>query len=574
MTAEATGVQIRVPFAGWSAREGPLTLGQRNVLRWMRDVPPDSQDLMLPVAVPVPAGATLDTVTAVVRELARRHESLRTTLSDTDGGDVRQRVAGSGELVIVRYEGGATPDDLLPDVVAGLTAKGIHPELELPLRAAVVTGHGTPRHLVLAVSHLAVDAASAELLRRQLTRLLAPGGAQAPYPLARQPVDQAEIEATPQVRARLDRAVGYWRTRLERAPQAMFAVPAHEPGRAAYRAVRLRSRALALAASAVAARTRTGRATAVLAAVSAVVGHHAGQADCVVVAVAGNRQAPELRGYVGQLAQDALITVSLSPAPFDEFVRRVWAASLNAYRHSQFDAVRLWRVIDEVGERRGTKFARDLVFNDLSGYAPAPAAPAADAADLAAALADTELAWLPAAALPVRLICYVNRLDPDRAELVVWADVRRLPADRLAEAVRGVERLLVEAATRQVDLADIGAISGLSPVERGAGWHLVDACWVELAEVRRLVADALPAYQSGVFVTADAGEPRLVAYLAAAGRPLDPRDAHQACLAALPGRSTAMAPRRYVVCDGPPPTGVDVAAWRALPVIAEGSGRP
>ena len=571
MAVEVAAEQLRVAFAAGGSREGPLTIGQRNVLQWMRDQPPDSQDLMLSVVVPVPAGVPLATVTSAVAELVRRHESLRTTLTDPEGADVRQRVAGAGELVMPRYEAGAAPDELLPDVVAGLAGKGVDPATELPVRAAVVTSHGEPSHAVLAFSHLAVDAASAELLRRQLGRLLAGGGPGAPHAPARQPVDQAAIESTEAARARHAQALDYWRTRITKAPQAMFAVPAGEPGRAAYRAVRLRSRAVALAASAVAARTRTGRSTAVLAAVSAVVGHYTGQDDCVVVAVAGNRQTPELRGYVGPLAQDALITFGLARAPFDSFVRRVWAASLNGYRHSQFDGVGLWRVLDEVGEARGTKFARDLVFNDLSGFGPGTVAAPSEVSpdDLAAAVSDTELAWLPAAPLPVRLVCYVNRLDAGHAELVVWADVRRIAADRLAQAVRGIERLLVEAATRSVDLAEVGEISGLAAVTRGTGWHRIDSCWVELAQARRLVAEALPAYQSNVFFQGDA----LHAYVAGGGRPVTPRDAHRACVAALPGRDGAMAPHRYVVCDGAPADVADRAAWHALPAVAEGTGR-
>src|SRR6185369_5751275 len=109
-----------------------------------------------------------------------------------------------------------------------------------------------------------------------------------------------------------------------------------------------------------------------------------------------------------------------------------------------------------------------------SGYAPTAGPAPADG-----------FAWLPATDLPARLVCYLNRLD-EIAEFVVWADVRRLPTARLELLVRGVEKLLVAAATRDVDLTELPALTGLSPVDRGADWCFGDCGWVDLAEVRRL----------------------------------------------------------------------------------------
>ena len=131
-----------------------------------------------------------------------------------------------------------------------------------------------------------------------------------------------------------------------------------------------------------------------------------------------------------------------------------------------------------------------------------------------------------------------------------------------------MERVLLAAAAGDPDPGDPDPAGppGLSTVERGPDWRYVDSCWVDLAEVRRLVADALPAFHSGVFCDDGA----LVAFLAPH---LDPARAHEACMAMLPGRETAMAPQRYVICASPPGDAGDPAAWRAQPVVAAGSGR-
>jgi hypothetical protein len=39
-------------------------------------------------------------------------------------------------------------------------------------------------------------------------------------------------------------------------------------------------------------------------------------------------------------------------------------------------------------------------------------------------------------------------------------------------------------------------------------------------------------------------------------------------------RYTAMAPGRYVICDGRPDDPSDITAWQRQTVLADGSGRP
>lgn len=65
--------------------------------------------------------------------------------------------------------------------------------------------------------------------------------------------------------------------------------------------------------------------------------------------------------------------------------------------------------------------------------------------------------------------------------------------------------------------ADLGARGirdsiPLSPVQRGPGWLLVDGCWIEVAEVQRLLDDSLPSTGARIFAEVD-GLP-LVAHLA------------------------------------------------------------
>jgi hypothetical protein len=80
---------------------------------------------------------------------------------------------------------------------------------------------------------------------------------------------------------------------------------------------------------------------------------------------------------------------------------------------------------------------------------------------------------------------------------------------------------------------------------------------------------------AAVLAEPDAGtRHRLVAYLLSTGDLRTPQALHAACVAALPGRETAIAPHRYVLCASVPRDRDSAAEWRAQPVLADGNGRP
>jgi hypothetical protein len=144
------------------------------------------------------------------------------------------------------------------------------------------------------------------------------------------------------------------------------------------------------------------------------------------------------------------------------------------------------------------------------------------------------------------------------------------------EAVlRGVERLLVAAAGGDVALGQLSELIGITPIARDpARWLRVDSCWVEIAEVQRVLDDALAPGAARLQVRTDAdGQSTLVAYLAASDRVRTPYDAHTACLDTLDERPTAMAAHWYVLCDQAPDNPLDLAAWQRQTVLAEGDGR-
>ena len=307
----------------------------------------------------------------------------------------------------------------------------------------------------------------------------------------------------------------------------------------------------------IAERAGTSAQMAVQAALGAVLAARAGLDHCVLLGVANNRYTKELREYVGTQMHESLISMDVQAARFDELVRRAGTATLKAGLNSLIDGAETKKIIQRVGRRRGVAFTRDCMFNDLSTGPQTPVRPTGE----------TALRWLRWAENPGLLQVNLLQAEPELILGASTADCARVPRAELELLLRGVERLLVAAADEDLDLMRLAEVTGVRAPERDEQWLRIDSCWTDLREVQRLVGDALGT--AWVFPSADG----LVAWLAAGPAARTPGQAHDACLALLPGRSTAMAPSRYVVCNGTPERIADQTAWAALPRVAEGDGR-
>ncbi|WP_371779992.1 condensation domain-containing protein [Streptosporangium subroseum] len=552
-----TVITIAAEYTGEPTRYGPVTMGQANMARCVLRDPPLHMNFR--VVKRLPAGTTLDTVTASVGRLLSRHEGLRATIhSDT------QCVSGSGALPIEVHDaepgGGGSGLGDLTDLAGlaeevGLRMQGTRfdVEAELPIRVAVITERNVPRLAVFVLPHTSVDAIGLATVMREWERLIRGGTVLSPCPT--QPLELAEAEGGPLSQRRTAAALRHWETQLRRVPQSMFAIDIDEvPDADAIRPrLRVRSAVAGEALGAIASRTGASRSAVVLAALGVLIGLRNAQRTCVIASLASNRVRPELRDYVGPLAQDALMAADLDVSTFDEAIRRFRTASLTGYQHSRFDSTALWEVIETVNAERGVNFARDCVFNDMSGVTVSAHEPAPSA--------EIECDWLPAASLPAHLALWANRLEDDEVDLTFWIDPRVMTRAEAEVFGTGLVKLLIRAGDRTVHLPDVLAISGVVPVEYGPGWIHSDSCWVNLDAVERLVGEAVGGRPHRVIHDANG---RLTCHVSSG----TPEEIHAACLALLQGRTSAMAPHHYVIhAPGPGDT------WLRGPVIAEGDGR-
>ncbi|MGA6172470.1 condensation domain-containing protein [Streptomyces sp. NPDC012600] len=577
---------LTVSYAGGEARRGPLTMGQANMIRCiLRD---DPTHINIHDVWPVPEGTAPEAVIDALRTLTLRYEGLRTTFPHTPGtAPVEQVVAAEGTFTVTVLDHDELPGEparYAESVARAARAGRFALEREFPLRISLLTVGGLPAYAALACSHAVADGSAMAVLREEFLDLLA--GKELPEPAASSPIDLAAEENSPAGLRKSAASLRYWERIIGSGPQEMFAEPrgAGADGRA--RQLTLRSRRGARALAEASRRTGNPEATVLLAAWCALVAHRTGQDACVTAVPTSNRFHPRIARSVTTAAQDALLCLDVRVPSFDALVARTWGAVLNAYRHSQFDSVRLWEMIGRVTAERGSHFGRDVVFNDVSALPAALLGTAPEARDDA----ELELSWGPAQALPTRLLAFTYQTAP-QLHISLWADPALFTPEEAEGFLSGLVLLLEAAAAGDVPMDALTGVTGVRTAERGPDWLRLDGCWVSPAAVRDALGRAvggLPVHVEVTGVTeeperdgvteaedtADTPPPGLTAYIARGDTPLTPAEAHRALTALIPtAGSGVLAPRRYVLVTDPPADPDRSDAWRRLKTIEEGTGR-
>jgi hypothetical protein len=224
-----------------------------------------------------------------------------------------------------------------------------------------------------------------------------------------------------------------------------------------------------------------------------------------------------------------------------------------------------------IGHQRGLRFNFGPLFNSLApeSWSGLTAGVGVQPEEIGVALARTELRWRPVPFSDAPIQFRLNQVD-GCLRLDVWSgDAGLVPRAELEPVLLAVERLLAAAAHGDVPGGRMPAVIGLEPIPGTPHRILVDHCRVEVADVQRLVDDAVAPAVARVF--ASAGGRPLVACLTATDAVRTPEQAHARCMAALARHPTAITPRHYIICRTAPPDPADPTAWP--PPLAAGTGR-
>jgi hypothetical protein len=563
---------IPVEFTGERTGEGPLTLGQLDLYNW---ITPDDLYAILCAELPVPEMVSADDVAEAAAVLIARHESLRTIY--VPGEQPHQRVTAAGVQLLEVCSLGAGqwgPQDrpAIADALIQRVRESPDP-MGRPVRMAVAIAPDEGERVIAcaaAFSHLSVDNGAIEILKRDFASLLGDPARRPTGLPGHQPLDQAGLDATPAERRRAEAALDYLREQSRRMPRYLYALPGAQPSGESL-AVELSSVAAAMAVQQVAARTRASRPSVVLAAICAVVARRAGYRELVFPLISSNRFERHLVNYVGSLAQGSIATVEIGGRSFDELVGHTWMRVAEASRHGRFVAIKRDAMAGLIEHERGLRLIYGPLFNSLvfESWSGLTAGVGLQPEEIDVTLARTELRWrpMPFSATPIRFT--LSQID-GCLRLDGWsADAGLLPRAELESVLLAVERLLVAAAHSDVACGQMPGIIGPEPLAGTANRLLIDHSWVNVADVQRLVDEAVAPAVAHVFASAD-GRP-LVAHLTATGAVRTPEQAHLRCMTALAHHPTAITPQHYVICPTAPPDPSDPAAWPAP--VAAGTGR-
>ncbi|MEU2179482.1 condensation domain-containing protein [Streptomyces thermolilacinus] len=466
----ATARAASAGAAAGDADDAPLTWSQRYYLAEVEAARAHGRGLNVPRLYRLRPGATEAGAADALRALLERYEVLRSRLVHDEAGGVRQRAHSAGTLDLAVHEvpAGGPPgaaEQHARAVLDALTAPPLDLAEEWPVRAALVTDDGHPRHLALAFSHVAVDAyalvpVSAHLVERiaeaDPVARTAPATGAPPHG----PREQAAAEASPAGERAARRALRHAEEAYRRMPPA--APPAARPARSPaaspppgprYRFLSHRSPALGLAVGAVAARTGESAAavlTAALIALDAVRtgpvpgGDGAATRYGAVHLISANRLRPETAAAVLPLSQPVPACADTAGATFDELVSRAAVASLRAFRAGGGPPDRLAALLRAVEEERGVRLDPTLTLNYRPRATALPARPAT-ADELAAAATRAVSRWTDGD--PWRASHYLSAdVDASGIRLVLQTDTARHPPEGAERWLAALERLLCAAA--------------------------------------------------------------------------------------------------------------------------------
>ena len=379
-TPGPTSRTLTVPFAGEGSGTAPLTWGQAENWATIQRM---GHWYPLGGVKGLPEGTTVEEVAEELAYLLGRYQVLRTTLDLTDPLDPRQVVVDRGEISLEVVEaGGAPADEVAAAVEERYRTAPVDFTRDWPIRMGVVCRDGRPTHMVVLMSHIAIDGTGAIIMMTEAAiRESAPVRGM-------QPLEQAAWQTSPAGRRQNEAAMRQWEHVLSTIDPVRY--PGHPvPESPRYRIGEVESPALLGAVRAIGARTGRGSSTVLLALFAVALQRRTGIDPVVVRPIVGNRFRPGLGRVVCTLAQAGVCVLEVADAPMDVVLRRVQQAIVIGNKLAYFDDRDLVGLRSRIFAERGTAVDTSCFFNDRRN---------AEALALAGPLAATpgELAALPA----------------------------------------------------------------------------------------------------------------------------------------------------------------------------------
>ncbi|THV30216.1 hypothetical protein [Glycomyces paridis] len=431
---------LRIEFdAGHPDLAAPMTWGQRAVLEGVRRFGDDGGYFNHEMICEVPQGRSLADLAAAFADVLAEFAVLRTRFADDEHGP-RQLVSGSGALELELRLIGA--DGTVP-LQPGEAKSFRFADYDRCVRGAVVCAGDTPVLVALAVSHLALDCGSYDLVKGRIEARLR--GDRTPAAVV-QTTDQSDFERSPAALRRSAAAMRFWGRELRAMPASMTGAARPSADPLPFKSVRIRSSAMSAAATRIAERLGVSTAAVLLAANGVLLRDLTGAARQSCQLIVGNRYTPRDRTVAAAMAQNGLLNTDLDGLSFDDLVRLCFRRSLATYKHGFYDPDALEELRTEIEAERGAPLDLSIYFNDARAGGGWPERPEAKTRSEVADLLE-ETVIEPDGAWPRHDATLFTAIGRDRrsCELSLLFDSRKIEEAAVEPALRAIEGLLVEA---------------------------------------------------------------------------------------------------------------------------------
>jgi amino acid adenylation domain-containing protein len=343
------------------SREGEVPLSFAQERLWFMDLlRPGSAIYNIPMGVRLTGALDVAVLQHSLREILRRHESLRTTFELRDGGPI-QVITEAAEPALAMVDLSDLADQARKEELRNRANTEAWQPFDLvrgPLLRVHLFRLGERESvLLLVLHHIVGDAWSTGVLVREVSALYGAFLAGQPSPLPALPIQYADF-AVWQRRwlqgETLDRELGYWRRQLG-GPLPALALPAsrRDLGESSYRGAHLRFELPPEQMARLKAFNAKERVTlfmTLLATLSVLLHQQSGATDVLVGTDIANRNRAETEGVIGFFINLLALRTDLSGTPsFRELLQRVRRVTLDAYAHQD---VPFSRVVEELGGER------------------------------------------------------------------------------------------------------------------------------------------------------------------------------------------------------------------------------
>ncbi|WP_375760789.1 amino acid adenylation domain-containing protein [Corallococcus exercitus] len=333
-----------------ASKQAPLSFAQERM--WFLDKwSPGSAAFHMPTAVRLTGTVDTDALRRALALLVERHDTLRTTFQEREGGAV-QIIASTGEVPLeVMDLQGLPASEREAEAQRRVVALAQQPfSLEQgPLLRAVLMLLGNGEQVLLVDQHHIVsDGWSMGVLVHELAVLYRACLEGQPSPLKPLPLQYADWAVWQKdwlQGAELERQLTYWKNRLN--PHALLELPQDKPRPALMsskgeRQVMHLSPALTNALKALGQREGRTLFVTLLSAFNVLLSRYTGQDDIVVGTPIAGRPRAEVEGLIGLFVNMLALRSDLSGKPtFKELLRRVHESTLDAYAHQDIPFERL-----------------------------------------------------------------------------------------------------------------------------------------------------------------------------------------------------------------------------------------